>query len=91
MSRTLLSLAGFQVIITGRFWVIAEAYRRTRAVALSLILLGVIVAAGIAVFVTLRMVSEIRTRMQAEPQSGASLSQLAATDAIEAIGDWHYW
>ncbi|MFZ0359841.1 MAG: hypothetical protein WAL58_05350, partial [Terriglobales bacterium] len=24
MSRTLLSLAGFQVIITGRFWVIAE-------------------------------------------------------------------
>ncbi|MGB0108901.1 MAG: hypothetical protein WBP52_10395, partial [Terriglobales bacterium] len=25
MSRTLLSLAGFQVIITGRFWVIAEA------------------------------------------------------------------
>ncbi|MGA2335684.1 MAG: hypothetical protein WA383_17040 [Terriglobales bacterium] len=40
---------------------------------------------------TLRMVSEIRTRMQAEPQSGASLSQLAATDAIEAIGDWHYW
>jgi len=33
--------------------------------------------------------------MQAEPQSGAPLSQLAATDAdastIEAIGDWHYW
>ncbi len=27
MSRTLLSLAGFQVIITGRFWVIAEAER----------------------------------------------------------------
>src|SRR5208282_4857978 len=26
MSRTLLSLAGFQVIITGRFWVIAEAF-----------------------------------------------------------------
>jgi len=26
MSRTLLSLAGFQVIISGRFWVIAEAY-----------------------------------------------------------------
>ena len=25
MSRTLLSLAGFQVIISGRFWVIAEA------------------------------------------------------------------
>jgi len=24
MSRTLLSLAGFQVILTGRFWVIAE-------------------------------------------------------------------
>ncbi|MGC1651298.1 MAG: hypothetical protein WA722_00640 [Candidatus Sulfotelmatobacter sp.] len=24
MSRTLLSLAGFQVIISGRFWVIAE-------------------------------------------------------------------
>jgi len=24
MSRTLFSLAGFQVIITGRFWVIAE-------------------------------------------------------------------
>jgi hypothetical protein len=26
MSRTLLSLAGFQVIISGRFWVIAEAF-----------------------------------------------------------------
>ena len=26
MSRTLLSLAGFQVIISGRFWVIAEAH-----------------------------------------------------------------
>jgi hypothetical protein len=26
MSRTLLSLAGFQVIISGRFWVIAEDY-----------------------------------------------------------------
>jgi hypothetical protein len=25
MSRTLLSLAGFQVILIGRFWVIAEA------------------------------------------------------------------
>jgi hypothetical protein len=25
MSRTLFSLAGFQVIISGRFWVIAEA------------------------------------------------------------------
>ena len=25
LSRTLLSLAGFQVIISGRFWVIAEA------------------------------------------------------------------
>jgi hypothetical protein len=25
MSRTLLSLAGFQVILSGRFWVIAEA------------------------------------------------------------------
>jgi hypothetical protein len=28
MSRTLLSLAGFQVIISGRFWVIAEAVDR---------------------------------------------------------------
>jgi len=28
MSRTLLSLAGFQVIISGRFWVIAEALLR---------------------------------------------------------------
>ena len=27
MSRTLLSLAGFQVIISGRFWVIAEGMR----------------------------------------------------------------
>ncbi len=27
MSRTLLSLAGFQVIISGRFWVIAEVER----------------------------------------------------------------
>ena len=27
MSQTLFSLAGFQVIISGRFWVIAEAYR----------------------------------------------------------------
>jgi hypothetical protein len=27
MFRTLLSLAGFQVIITGRFWVIAEAIK----------------------------------------------------------------
>jgi hypothetical protein len=27
MSQTLLSLAGFQVIISGRFWVIAEASR----------------------------------------------------------------
>ena len=27
MSRTLFSLAGFQVIITGRFWVIAEVVR----------------------------------------------------------------
>jgi hypothetical protein len=27
MSRTLLSLAGFQVILIGRFWVIAEADR----------------------------------------------------------------
>ena len=26
MSQTLLSLAGFQVILIGRFWVIAEAY-----------------------------------------------------------------
>jgi hypothetical protein len=26
MSRTLLSLAGFQVIISGRFWVIAEDF-----------------------------------------------------------------
>jgi hypothetical protein len=26
MSRTLLSLAGFQVIISGRFWVIAEVF-----------------------------------------------------------------
>jgi hypothetical protein len=26
MSRALLSLAGFQVIISGRFWVIAEAF-----------------------------------------------------------------
>ena len=42
------------------------SYRKTRAVALSLILLAVIVAAGIAVFVTFRMVSEIKTRMQAE-------------------------
>jgi hypothetical protein len=28
MSRTLLSLAGFQVIISGRFWVIAEVRER---------------------------------------------------------------
>jgi hypothetical protein len=28
MSRTLLSLAGFQVIISGRFWVIAEVGKR---------------------------------------------------------------
>jgi len=27
MSQTLLSLAGFQVIISGRFWVIAEDWR----------------------------------------------------------------
>jgi len=26
MSRTLLSLAGFQVILIGQFWVIAEAF-----------------------------------------------------------------
>ena len=26
MSQTLLSLAGFQVILIGRFWVIAEAF-----------------------------------------------------------------
>ena len=29
MSRTLLSLAGFQVIINGRFWVIAEDWERS--------------------------------------------------------------
>jgi len=32
MSRTLLSLAGFQVIITGRFWVIAEACLKNRKI-----------------------------------------------------------
>jgi putative SOS response-associated peptidase YedK len=30
MPRTLFSLAGFQVIITGRFWVIAEVMVRSR-------------------------------------------------------------
>jgi hypothetical protein len=46
MSRTLLSLAGFQVIITGRFWVIAEAAegsvidRMVRAAMPSVILAG---------------------------------------------------
>jgi len=30
MSQTLLSLAGFQVIISGRFWVIAEDIRKAK-------------------------------------------------------------
>jgi hypothetical protein len=33
MSRTPFSLAGFQVIISGRFWVIAEVLRRSHIVA----------------------------------------------------------
>jgi len=43
-----------------------DRYKRTRMVVLSLILGAVIVAAGIAVFVTFRMMREIKTRMQAE-------------------------
>ena len=41
-------------------------YARTRAFALSMIVLAILIAAAIAVTVTRKMVAEIRTRMQAE-------------------------
>ena len=41
MSQTLLSLAGFQVILIGRFWVIAEDFRLSQALANQVVRKGV--------------------------------------------------